>query len=177
MLKPGDTVVYRHHVCTVSKVRKGYYEGKDYFELHALFENSLKLFVACDAAEGPAIRPVMGEGEMLALIDSIAEAPLVGEGDPLPANATMQERYAKSSYDTYLKTFSPDDLASIIHSAHARTVKRQQEGHRGMAVDKKYLDLAEGLLADELSVALGVPRDEAQEFLADRIKASASRRR
>ena len=42
----GDTVVYRHHVCEVAALRENYFEGKDYLELRALFENSLKLFVA-----------------------------------------------------------------------------------------------------------------------------------
>ena len=46
----GDTVVYRHHVCEVAALRENYFEGKDYLELRALFENSLKLFVAVDEA-------------------------------------------------------------------------------------------------------------------------------
>ena len=46
MVSPGDIVVYRHHVCKVAAVREAYFESRDYFELHALFENSLKLFVA-----------------------------------------------------------------------------------------------------------------------------------
>ena len=40
MVSPGDIVVYRHHVCKVAAVREAYFEGRDYFELHALFENS-----------------------------------------------------------------------------------------------------------------------------------------
>ena len=66
MFVPGDTVVCRHHVCSVVAVREAYFEGRDYLELHALFEKSLKLFVAVDEARLPTLRPVMGRAEALA---------------------------------------------------------------------------------------------------------------
>ena len=37
-------------------------------------------------------------------------------------------------------------------------------------MDKKYLDLAEGLLCDELAISLDIPREDVQEFLVKRIK-------
>ena len=52
----GDTVVYRHHVCEVAALRENYFEGKDYLELRALFDNSLKLFVAVDEATPDKLR-------------------------------------------------------------------------------------------------------------------------
>lgn len=70
----GDTVVYRHHVCEVAALRENYFEGKDYLELRALFENSLKLFVAVDEATPDNLRPVMSKRKALALIDSIVDA-------------------------------------------------------------------------------------------------------
>ena len=57
----GDTVVYRHHVCEVAALRENYFEGKDYLELRALFENSLKLFVAVDEATPDNLRPIMSK--------------------------------------------------------------------------------------------------------------------
>ena len=70
MFSPGDTVVYRHHVCEIAAVREAYFEDKDYLELHALFENSLKLFVALDDAHEPTLRPVMTRKKALDLVDS-----------------------------------------------------------------------------------------------------------
>ena len=57
MYAPGSLVVYRHHVCEVAAVREDYYDGKDYLELHALFQNSLKLFVSAEEAHLPTLRP------------------------------------------------------------------------------------------------------------------------
>lgn len=175
----GDTVVYRHHVCEVTALREGYFEGKDYLELHALFENSLKLFVAVDEAEPPTLRPVMSRKEALALIDSIADAESIDEEALKPgANTpTLLERRVKEEYDKCLKTFAPKDLVPIMKSVHERTARRTDAGRRITATDKKYFDLAEGLLCDELSVSLDIDRDDVRDFLVERVKKAEARRR
>lgn len=179
MASPKDTVVYRHHVCEVAAVRKGYFEDRDYFELHALFEGSLKLFVAVDEAAPPALRPVMSRREALALIDSIADARTIDE-DALKPNAntpTLLERRLKEEYDKRLKTFAPEDLVPIMKSVHERTARRTGAGRQITATDKKYFDLAENLLCDELSVSLDIPRDEVRDFLVARVKRAEARKR
>ena len=179
MVSPGDIVVYRHHVCKVAAVREAYFESRDYFELHALFENSLKLFVAVLEAEPPALRPAMSRKEALALIDSIADAQTIDEDALKPgANTpTLLERRLKEEYDKRLKTFSPQDLVPIMKSVHERTVRRSGAGRQITATDKKYFDLAENLLCDELSVSLGIERDGVRDFLVDRVKKAEARRR
>ena len=171
MVSPGDIVVYRHHVCKVAAVREAYFEGRDYFELHALFENSLKLFVA--------VRPAMSRKEALALIDSIADAQTIDEDalKPGASTPTLLERRLKEEYDKRLKTFSPQDLVPIMKSVHERTVRRSGAGRQITATDKKYFDLAENLLCDELSVSLGIERDDVRDFLVDRVKKAEARRR
>lgn len=179
MYSCGDTVVYRHHVCEVAALREGYFEGKDYLELHALFENSLKLFVAVDDAEPPTLRPVMGEREALELIDSIADVEAIDEEALKPAanTPTLLERRIKEEYDKHLKTFAPEDLIPIMKSVHERTVRRVDAGRQITATDKKYFDLAENLLCDELSVSLDIPREDVKGFLVERVKQAEARRR
>ncbi len=179
MLVPGDTVVYRHHVCEVADVREAYFEDKDYFELHALFDKSLKLFVAVDDAKPPLLRPAMGRKEALALVDSIVDADAIDEEALKPgANTpTLLERRIKEEYDKRLKTFSPEDLVPIIKSVHERTVRREHAGRQITATDKKYFDLAENLLCDELSVSLDIPREDVRDFLVERVKKAEARRR
>lgn len=179
MLSPGDTVVYRHHVCEVSAIREGYFEGKDYFELRALFENSLKLFVALDDAEPPTLRPAMTKKEALALIDTIAEVDSIDEEalKPGASTPTLLERRIKEEYDKHLKTFAPEDLIPIMKSVRERTERREVSGRQITATDKKYFDLAEGLLCDELSVSLDIPRDDVKDFLVERVKKAEARKR
>lgn len=179
MISPGDAVVYRHHVCEATAVREAYYEGKDYLELHALFEKSLKLFVSVDEAAPPTLRPVMTRAEALMLIDSIADAEAIDEEALKPgANTpTLLERRIKEEYDKHLKTFSPEDLVPIIKSVHERTARREHAGRQITATDKKYFDLAENLLCDELSVSLGIPRENVKDFLVERVKRAEARKR
>ena len=168
----GDTVVYRHHVCEVAALRENYFEGKDYLELRALFENSLKLFVAVDEATPDNLRPVMSKRAALALIDSIVDADTIDEPTP-----TLLERRMKEEYDKRLRTFAPEDLVPIMKSVHERTVRRVDSGRRITATDKKYFDLAEGLLCDELAVSLAVPRENVKDVLVERVKRAEALRR
>ena len=173
MVNVGDIVVFKHHVCTIAQKRENYFDGKDYWELHAVFEKSLKLFIAWDAAKAPALRPVMQKQEAIDLIDSIADAEPVNLQEDLAATAktsSLQQRQIKEVYESYLKTLSPKDLVPIIKTCYERTVARKEAGHQATSVDKKYLDLAEGLLCDELSVSLDIPRDQVKDFLVAQIK-------
>ena len=90
MANIGDTVIFKHQVCTIVQKREHYFDNKDYWELHAVFERSLKLFVACDSAKPPVMRPVMGKQEALDLIDSIAlaEPATIEDGLPNTANTS-----------------------------------------------------------------------------------------
>ena len=179
MFSPGDTVVYRHHVCEIAAVREAYFDNKDYLELHALFENSLKLFVAIDDAHEPTLRPVMTRKKALDLVDSIAEVEGIDEEALKPSanTPTLLERRVKEEYDKHLKTFAPEDLIPIMKSVHQRTTRRENAGRRITATDKRYFDLAEGLLCDELSVALDIPRDNVKDFLIERVKTAEARKR
>lgn len=181
MLSPGDIVVYRHHVCEVAAIRDDYFEGRDYFELHALFEKSLKLFVAVDEAESnpTTLRPAMTRQEALALIDSIADTKGIAEIAPGPGadTPTLRERRMKEEYDKRLKTFAAEDLIPIMKSVVERTTRREDAGRQITATDKKYFDLAEGLLCDELAVSLDIPREDVKEFLIERVKKAEARKR
>lgn len=90
MANVGDTVIFKHHVCTIAEKRENYFDNKDYWELHAVFERSLKLFVACDAAKPPIMRPVMQKQEALDLIDSIAGAEPADVDDSCPQRPTRR---------------------------------------------------------------------------------------
>lgn len=174
MFSPGDIVVYRHHVCEVSNIREAYFDNKDYFELRAIFEKTLKLFVAIDDAAPPTLRSPMTNAEALSLIDSIPDAKGIDEDALRPgANTpTLLDRRIREEYERHLKTFSPRDLIPIMKSVNERTIRRIDSGRQITATDKKYFDLAENLLCDELSVSLDMERDTVKEFLTERVKES-----
>ena len=63
-----------------------------------------------------------------------------------------------------------------MKSVHDRTARRVDSGRRITATDKKYFDLAESLLCDELAVSLSIPRDEVKSVLVERVKRAEARR-
>ncbi len=185
MFSIGERVVYRHHVCEVAALRSNYYEGKDYLELHALFESSLKLFVAIDEAKPPALRPVMSKDEAQSLIARIgapaesgdADNRAEGDGSALfdpkasaPLTPTILDRQIKEEYDKRMKSFSPEELLPIMQCAYERSMLRNEHGRTATALDTKYFNLALTLLCDELSVSLGIARDEIDDYLDAEVK-------
>lgn len=172
MFSVGDVVVYRHHVCEIKEIRKAYFEGRDYFELHTLFEKAMKLFVAIEDAVPPLMREPLNAAEAEQLIDSMKDAGLIDETIMGMNGATLSlaERQLKEEYDKHLKTNDAADLVPVMKSAYARTRERESAGRQSTAIDRKYFDLAEGLLCDELSYALNMEREGFSEYLAARIR-------
>lgn len=167
----GDTVVYRHHVCAIVDLREKYFDDKDYFELHTILEKPLKLYVAVSDAVPPAMRPVMNREQALALVDSIASIEPIDEAVLNTSGTTMSlaERQVKEEYDRRMKMCGPEDLVAVIKSARSRTEKREATGRRVTAIDKKYLELAENLLHNELAFALEVVKEEIPTFIESRL--------
>ncbi len=174
MAKVGDIVVFKHNVCKIESKREKYFNDKDYWQLKALFENSLTLYIDCDQAKLPVMRPVMTKQEALELIDSIPTSDPNEIASAVNQATSVSIREAKDTYEAYLKSLSPKDLVPIIKTCHTRSVAREQSGQNPTAVDKKYLDLAEGLLCDELSISLDIPRDEVHEYMLKRIEAASA---
>lgn len=167
----GDVVVYRHHVCEIADVREAYFEGRDYFELHALFEKALKLYVAVESAEPPTMRQVMSRAAALSLIDEIPDVETIDDAILHARGTTLSlaERQVKEEYERRMKSNDARDLIPIIKSAYERTQEREGSGKRTTAVDKKFFELSESLLYDELSMALGIDRDQVGDFVTCRI--------
>lgn len=172
MFQVGQKVVYRHHVCNIASIREGYFEGKDYFELHAIFEKSLKLFVSVENAVEPEMRPVISREEALELIGSISKAETIETDTATSSTAALADRHLREAYDERLKSYAPEDLLPILKSVHKRTSERLERGQHITATDKKYFDLAESLLCDELSIALDVDRERIDEYIIECVKSS-----
>ncbi len=172
MFSVGDLVVYRHHVCKIVKIREKYFDNEDYFELHTLFENTLKLYIAISKAEPPACRSVMSKEQALALIDKIPLAEPIDEealAQDVGTSALM-ERKIKDEYDRRLKSVNLEDMLPILKSVHEHCIKREEMGRKITMTDKKYFDLVERVLCDELAVALDINRDEIKDYLARRVQ-------
>lgn len=171
MFDPGDVVVYRHHVCKVASIREAYFEGRDYYELHALFESHLKLFVAIGEAQAADVRPAMSRENALAFIDAMVDIDPIDESamDSADSTPTLKNRRIKEEYERLLKDGAPEDLVPIIKSVRQHVAAREKNGRCITAVDKKFSDMAQRMLYDELSVALGIDHDDVETFIERRL--------
>lgn len=93
MLEIGEKVVYQHRVCTVTGIREAYIDGRDYYELEALYERALKLFTPVEKAVPPDFRPVMTEREALSLTipSRISTTSLPGKSSQAPPLRRLTE--------------------------------------------------------------------------------------
>ena len=171
MLKIGEKVVYQHRVCTVTGIREAYIDGRDYYELEALCERALKLFIPVEKAVLPDFRLVMTEREALSLIDSIKDIDdIIPEEIESSATSAPFDRREESEYSRRLHYFSPDQLIRIMRFSYERSQARSARGRAATETDKRYLRLAQDLLCDELAVSLNLDREKTPEFLLHRIE-------
>jgi len=177
MLEIGDTVVYHNHVCVVASKREKYFEGRDYYELHAVLEGSLKFFIVAAEAKPPAVRSTMTKQETLRLIEELPGLEVIDEaelGAESPGiSRSVAERQIKDEYARRVGQCSPRELAIVVKSAYERIRERELTGKQPMSVDKKFFSLAEKLLYDEISVSLDMPRDEVPDYIQERMGAAA----
>lgn len=171
MLEIGEKVVYQHRVCTATGIREAYFDGRDYYELEALYERALKLFIPVEKAVPPDFRSVMTEREALSLIDSIKDIDdITPEEIESSATSVPFDRREESEYSRRLHYFSPDQLIRIMRFSYERSQARSARGRAATETDKRYLRLAQDLLCDELAVSLNLDREKTPEFLLHRIE-------
>ncbi len=171
-LSIGDAVVYRNRVCIVRNIHESYLDDRDYYELEAVFGKSLKLYVPVENAVEPTCRAVMSKSDALALIDSVASidegaAESSASGVITPA---LLDRRVEEDYLQRIRTYSPDQLLRVMKSAHRRSLEREGNGKSMTATDRKYQQIVESLLFDELSLSLGIDREDVPRFFARRIE-------
>lgn len=173
MFEVGSTVIYRNHVCLIAGMHEKYFEDKDYYELHAVLEGSLKFYIVVSEAKQPAVRPAMNRQEALKLIEELPALEVIDEAElnvaGVGVSRSVAERQLKDEYARRVSQCSPRELAVVVKSAYERIHERELTGKQPMSVDKKFLSLAEKLLYDELSVSLDMPREDVPDFIQERM--------
>lgn len=109
----------------------------------------------CAPVDGPAaIRPVLTRAQALALIDRLPA---------IRADSTegQDARRLAEQYRGYLDTHSCEDLARLVKTVYGKA--------RAGKVDQEFRRRAEGLLHQELGVALGLDPEAVPAFIAARL--------
>ena len=170
MFQPGDLVVYgATGVCRVAEITRPNTTGPDrnrqFYLLKPLQQDGV-IYTPVDNQKVP-IRPVISREtaeELIDLIPSIrAEA---YHGSTLQALA--------QHYQSAVRTHDCRDLLELMMSIYAKRQQAEAQKRRLGMIDERFMKQAEKMLYGELSVALGIPYEDVQPYIARRMEQSAA---
>ena len=165
MFQPGDLVVYgMTGVCRVEEITQPNLSAADrnktYYLLKPLHQTGV-IYAPVENAKVP-MRPVISAEEAEILIDQIPTIKTeVYRGPTLQALA--------QHYQSAVRTGNCRELLTLTMSIYAKRRQAEAQNRRLGMVDERYMKQAEQLLHGELSVALGIPPEEVQPYIARRV--------
>lgn len=165
MYKIGEFIIYGSNgVCEVQNIGKLNIRGIDkkntYYTLIPIDENG-KIFAPIDTKV--FMRNVITYEEAQRLIKLI---PSIKEKQCNEKNIRLLQGY----YQDLLKTHDCVDLLTVISSVNDKKANAKKNGKKLGQIDDRFMKIAEGLINDEFSVALGISRDEIEEYVKNKIK-------
>ncbi|MCI8398227.1 MAG: hypothetical protein HFF90_02345 [Oscillibacter sp.] len=169
MFHPGDIVVYgAAGVCRVQEVAKpnltGADRNKEYYILAPLHQDGV-IYTPVDNQKVP-MRPVISADEAEALIDLIPS--IQANICRAPSVQAQAQRYQSA-----MRSSDCRDLVEVVKSIYAKRRQAESQRRRLGMTDERYMKQAERLLYGELSVALGIPFEDVQGYIASRVGGSA----
>ncbi len=167
MFEIGEYIIYGNTgVCKVGEVTKmkapGTKDDKLYYSLEPVYDKGCRLFTPVDN-EKVKMRPVLTREEADALIEQIQEIDTLWVKD---------EKNREQIYKEAIRTCSCVEWVRIIKTLYIRKESRLAAGKKVTSSDAKYLHMAEDSLYGELSVVMGIPRDEMESYISRRVKES-----
>ena len=160
MYSVGSLIVYGGTgVCQVEAIEEKAQGGeiRQYYRLKPLYQSGT-ISVPVDGKV--FMRPVISREEAEALIDA------------MPAQDFHERNFTQlaAHYQQLLCSHECADIAGFLVSIHAKKRSAESQGRRFGQVDAKFMKRAETLLYGEFSVALGIPYDEVEPMIAEKMK-------
>ena len=163
MFEKGDYVVYgTKGVCQVEEITeldmKGTAEGRLYYVLRPCFQKGSTVFTPVDS-DKTAMRAVMSEEEASALVEGISG---------IEALLEKNDKEREKRYKEAICSGDPRQWIRIIKTSYLRGQERIAQGKKATTIDERYFHAAEEQLYEELSIALGVPKENMREYIGSR---------
>ena len=164
MYEKGQFIIYGvRGVCEVVDIttvdHPGGPEGKLYYVLRPYAQKASKIVAPVDS-EKTITRPLLSREEAMALMDGFGEVPEL----EVPSDKQREERYKEA-----LKTCDCRAWVGMLKTLYTRRCRRIAQGKRMTDLDERYFRSAEDNLCAELSVSLGVPREDVEAYIQKRV--------
>lgn len=154
MFQKGERIVYDSvGVCEVEDIklfRCAGIEEKQYYVLRPLNATG-EILIPTDTSV--FMRPIMTQQEAERLIDQIPTM----KADPYFCSVLTE---LNQHYREAIHSHDCADLVALVMSVFAKRKIRADRNQKAGLTDEKYFKRAEDLLNNELSVVLGIPKDE-----------------
>lgn len=166
MFEVGSLLIYdTTGVCKVLDI--GVPEGlpvankeRKYYKLTPVF-GSGTIYIPVDTKV--FMRPVISKEEAEALIRKIPE---IREDVCDSRNLKVLEDHYKAS----LMTHECEDLVQLIKTVYTKKMNLEKSGKKTGKTDQQYMKRAKQLLYEELSIALGIPVGEMEDYITRTIE-------
>ena len=170
MFQPGDLVVYGFTgVCRVEAITRPNTTGPDrnrqFYLLKPLQQDGV-IYTPVDNWKVP-IRAVISRETAEALIDLIPSIRAEAYHGP-----TLQA--LAQHYQSAVRTHDCRDLLELMMAIYAKRQQAEAQKRRLGMVDERFMKQAEKMLYGEFSVALGIPYEEVQPYIARRLEKTAA---
>ncbi len=153
MFKVGDKVVYPHHGAAIVKkkeMREAFGEKKEYLVLQLAF-GDLTLMVPTDKTDDVGLREVINDEEVEEVFTVLRAK-----------EARMPTNWSRR-YKNHLEMLKSGDVYQVANVV--RNLSLRQKNANISAGEKRMLIRARDILVSELTFALNVDKDEAEERL------------
>ena len=170
MYKKGDLILYGGTgVCRVTDIVSKQVGRSEPERLFYILEPLYQTGTITTPVENNKVftRPVITRDEAMELIDQIPHIEAEVYHNP---NLQQLENHYKSAMEDH----ECMSLLRLTMSTYRKKVEREAKKQKFGAVDRRYMERAENLLYGELAVALGIAKENVQEFIAERLAAVAA---
>lgn len=164
MFEKGDYIVYGSSgICEVAEITTMDMEGipkdKLYYVLCPYHQQGSKIFTPVENQK-MKMRKILTEEEAEQLIEKIPKIEMLW----IPNDKLREEKFKEC-----IRSCECSEWICIIKTLYLRMQERTAQGKKVPAMDEKYKKLAEGHLYSELSLALGIPEKEMEDYITRRL--------
>ena len=155
MYKENDYLVYKKDVCKVKEIKKNKMNGKDYYILVPINDESLIIDVPTDNRMG-FIRNIISKEDAEKLIKKIPK---------IETLKNIDDKYIEKTYKELLYNGDLEDLIKIIKTTYLRNDFRIKSNKKISDKDKTYFEKAEEYLYNELSISLNMSFNDTKNYI------------
>ena len=158
MFKVGEFLVYRKNVCQLKEIKEK--DNKKYYLLLPIDDESLKIEVPVENNDN-ALRRLISRTELDSLVAEMSNIETIDCSDKM----------IELEYRNLLATGNKKDIIKVIKTAYLRNKARLDNKKKANEKDITYLEKAEKLLYNEISIVLNLSLDATREYIINKVEA------